>query len=163
MTNSVATIPSGSVVPASVELLRGPTKRELHVAIEKLFTAFYDQQRPEPAKVAALYTEVISGFSAWSIKEGIRRIVEGEVPDVDRRFLPSTAVVAHTIRSLAENGPEGRERLWRRRLESWRSGKEWNPHNGQDPECESFEFICPKHLIQEFREATAHRRAFARM
>lgn len=159
MTNSIVPASTSLPIPTGAELLRGPSRRELHIEIDKLFTAFFDQQRPEAAKIAALYAQILSQFSAWSIKEGIRRVIEGEVEGVDRRFLPSTAVVAHTIRTVAENSPEAKERQWRRRLDAWRSGQEWNPHWAQDPESPSFPYLCPKHLLADFEEATRQRNA----
>lgn len=159
MNNSPA-IPAGKQpVPVGAELVRKPTKAELGASLSLLFRAFASQQRDDPAQLAAVYVMVLGEFSAWSIQEGIRQLISGEVEGVDRTWLPSTAVVAHTVRTVAENSPEAKERQWRRRLDAWRAGREWNPHWAQDPESPSFPHLCPPHLIADFEEATRQRNA----
>lgn len=162
MTNSL--VPQSGREPALIgdELLRKPTKRELSVAVERLFLGFFDSHRPDAVKIAALYTEILSKFSAWSMKEGVRRVVEGEVEGVNRQYLPSTAIVAHTIRTVAENSPEAKERTWRNRLAIWESGRDWNSHWGQSPEDRGFEHLCPPHLLEAFSAETNRRRLFSR-
>lgn len=162
MTHSLTTTSTKSVVPTGAELVRGPTKNEMMASITRLFDSFSAQQRDVPERVAAAYVLALSDCSAWSIKEGIRRLTCGEVAGVDRTWLPSTAVVAHTVRTVVESSAETRERLWRRRLESWRVGEAWNPHWCQDPESPAFEFICPPHLVAHFAEATRQRTEGAR-
>lgn len=158
MNNSLTISAEKQPVPVGAELVRKATKAELQASLSLLFRAFASQQRDDPAQLAAVYVMVLGEFSAWSIKEGIRQLISGEVDGIDMTWLPSTAVVAHTIRTIAAKSPEAKERQWRHRLEAWRTGQEWNPHWAQDPESPSFPHLCPPHLVLFFEEATRQRK-----
>lgn len=157
MSDSLVPVSAAIPAPSGDELLRKPTKRELSLALEKLFLAFFDPKRTDAAKIAALYAEVISQFSAWSIKEGIRRIISGEIRELNKNFLPSTAAVADVIRKVAETSPEAVERRWRNSLALWQSGRAWDPVWGIGPEDPGFEHECPPHLRQAFGNETMRR------
>lgn len=163
MTHSVPTTSTKSTAPTGAELVRPPTKKEMAASITLLFDAFSSAQRDAPERVAAAYVFALSEYSAWSIREGIIKLVRGEYPDLhDSTWLPSTAIVCRAVRRAAENSPEGKERIWRQRLAHWEAGKPWNPHWAQGPEEPAFEYLCPPHLLDAFKAETQRRRLFAR-
>lgn len=148
-----------SNVPAGDELLRRPTKKELTASITLLFDAFPATQRGAPERVAAAYVIALGEFSAWSIREGVMKLIRGEFPDHQGSWLPSTAIVCRCIRHVAESGPEAVERRWRNSLAIWQSGMEWQSVWGIGPEDPGFKSQCPPHLYEAFRDETIMRMA----
>lgn len=159
MTHNLPATPPKSNFPVGAELVRSPTKSEMAASITLLFDSFSATHRDAPERVAAAYVMALSEYSAWSIRAGIELLRQGKFPEHEGSWLPSTAIVCRAVRHVADNSPEAKERMWRRRLDAWRSGQEWNPHWAQDPESPSFPYLCPPHLLADFEEAKRQRNA----
>lgn len=140
---------STSVVPVSQKspivtaaVLRRPTRQELQSSLEMLFAAFHEQDRSQPEKVVAVYALALQGFSAKAIREGVRKIVSGEVAEVGR-WLPAAPVVARAVRAEEEQAKVRAELTWGRRVSGWRAIGHWEEAWGPEPfkpgcECPDF-------------------------
>ncbi len=105
---------------------------EAKSALIALFEAF-PADRGEGTSAVATYLIAIDGYSLKSIRGAVKRLIRGEVDDVDRRFLPSPAQLGNVCayleklyapveRKLAlpspdDLPPENDEAAWQRRRE----------------------------------------------
>jgi hypothetical protein len=72
---------------------------EISGALRALFTAFPSDRGDVPG-ISATYLMACQGYSLAAIEGAVRRIVRGEVSDIDRRFLPSPAQLGNVCAYL---------------------------------------------------------------
>jgi len=68
-------------------------------ALLALFEAF-PADRGEGSLAVGTYLIAIDGYSLRAIEGAVKRIIRGEVDDIDRRFLPSPAQLGNTVAYL---------------------------------------------------------------
>lgn len=73
------------------------SQAEATAALRALFTAF-PIDRGEGSGLAATYLISVEGYSAEAITKAVKRLIRGEVPGVDMRFLPTPAQVSAAVR-----------------------------------------------------------------
>lgn len=72
---------------------------EISAALRALFTAFPSDRGDVPG-ISATYLMACQGYSLVAIEGAVRRIIRGEVSDIDRRFLPSPAQLGNVCAYL---------------------------------------------------------------
>jgi len=106
-------------------------------ALLALFEAF-PADRGEGSLAVGTYLIAIEGYSLRAIEGAVKRIIRGEVDDIDRRFLPSPAQLGNTVayleklysppaRSLALPAPGDETRTeeeWERRAAQAKAARE---------------------------------------
>lgn len=135
---------------ATGDLARLPTETELKASLRLLFSSFPTQNRDNPEQSVAGYVVALRDYPAAAIQAGIVKLVRGDFPEHDGKWLPSTAIVGRAVKAEAESGKIGEAVQWQRRLERFAATGEWNPHWGQGPDSPSFQHICPPHLLAAF-------------
>ena len=104
------------------------SQAEATAALRALFTAF-PADRGEANGVSGAYRMAIDGYSLQAIEGAVKRIIRGEVSDIDKRFLPTPAQLGNLVAYMdklyapperrmalpAPGGAEPTEEEWARR------------------------------------------------
>jgi uncharacterized membrane protein len=72
------------------------SQAEATAALRALFTAF-PADRGEANGVSGAYRMAIDGYSLQAIEGAVKRIIRGEVSDIDKRFLPTPAQLGNLV------------------------------------------------------------------
>ena len=72
------------------------SQAEASAALRALFTAF-PIDRGESQGIAATYLIAIEGYSLRAIETAVKRIIRGEISDIDKRFLPTPAQFGNVV------------------------------------------------------------------
>lgn len=70
---------------------------EAKSALRALFESFPTAERGDAMAALGTYLIAIDGYSLKAIQSAVRKIVRGEVDDIDRRFLPTPAQFSNVI------------------------------------------------------------------
>lgn len=98
-------------------------KAEALGLLSMLFEAFPTSGDKNSETTAKAYLLAIDGCSLPGLREGVRRLIRGEVNDHNGKFIPTTAVLARTVRYedqriKIEASAAGRKRLERAETEN---------------------------------------------
>lgn len=98
-------------------------KAEALDLLSMLFEAFPTSGDKTSETTAKAYLLAIDGCSLPGLREAIRRLIRGEVDDHNGKFIPTTAVLARTVRYEDERirlaaAHAGRKRIERARMEN---------------------------------------------
>ena len=98
-------------------------KAEALGLLSMLFEAFPTSGDKNSETTAKAYLLAIDGCSLPALREGVRLLIRGEVDDHNGKFIPTTAVLARTVRYEDERirieaAAAGRKRLERARMDN---------------------------------------------